>query len=195
MMRILMADDHAMFGAALHYLLKSADVDIEVTPVCSVAEVLHALEHDGAPDLVLLDYAMPSVDGLAGLEIIRARYDQLPIAILSGNTDPMLVRTALARGAVGWVPKTLAPEALIHALRLMATGQRFVPPELLDASPAHGLSEREGQVGVLLAQGHSDKLIAEQLGIEPSTVKVHVRRILKKSGVANRAQYAAKIRN
>lgn len=194
-MRILMADDHAMFGAALHYLLKSADVDIEINPVCSVAEVLQVLENNAPPDLILLDYAMPSVDGLAGLEIIRSRYDAIPIAILSGNTDPVLVRAALANGAVGWVPKTLLPGALIHALRLMKTGQRFVPPELLEAAPLHGLSEREGEVGLLLAQGHSDKIIAERLGIEPSTVKVHVRRILKKSGVSNRAQYAAKVRN
>ncbi|MHA6729189.1 response regulator [Devosia sp. A369] len=194
MMRILVADDHAMFAAALHYLLKSADVGIEVDPVNSVAEALDNMEQHGAPDLVLLDYAMPDIDGLQGLELIRARHGNANVAMLSGTTDPLLVRVALAKGAVGWIPKTLPPAALIHALRLMADGQRFVPPELLKEGPQQGLSEREAQAALLLAQGHSDKVIADRLGIEPSTVKVHVRRILKKSGVTSRAQYAAMVR-
>lgn len=194
MMRILVADDHAMFAAALHYLLKSADVGIEVDPVNSVAEALDNMEKHGEPELVLLDYAMPEMDGLQGLDLIRARHRNANVAMLSGTTDPLLVRSALAKGAMGWIPKTLSPSSLIHALRLMAGGQRFVPPELLDDAPQHGLSERESQVALLLAQGHSDKIIADRLGIEPSTVKVHVRRVLKKSGAANRAQYAAMVR-
>jgi len=195
MMRILVADDHAMFGAALHYLLKSVDAEIEIEPVCSVAETLEAIDRTGQPDLILLDYSMPDLDGLQGLELIRSRHDHAQVAMLSGSTDPVLVRAALAKGALGWIPKALPPSSLIHALRLMVDGQRFVPPELLDAAPLQGLSEREGQVALLLAQGHSDKAIAERLGIAPATVKVHVRRILKKSGAANRAQYAVMVRN
>ena len=194
MMRILVADDHAMFAAALHYLLKSADVGIEVDPVNSIAEAMENMERLGVPDLVLLDYAMPDLDGLQGLDLILGRHNSANVAMLSGTTDPLLVRSALANGAVGWIPKTMPPSSLIHALRLMAGGQRFVPPELLDNLPQQGLSEREAQVALLLAQGHADKIIAERLGIEPSTVKVHVRRVLKKSGAGNRAQYAAMIR-
>src|SRR5690606_26908516 len=128
-------------AAALHYLLKSADVGIEVDPVNSVAEALDNMEQHGAPDLVLLDYAMPDIDGLQGLDLIRARHGNANVAMLSGTTDPLLVRVALAKGAVGWIPKTLPPAALIHALRLMADGQRFVPPELLKEGPQQGLSE------------------------------------------------------
>lgn len=194
MMRILVADDHAMFAAALHYLLKAADLGIEVEPVNSVVEVLDYLEKKGVPDLILLDYAMPDIDGLEGLDLILGRYENALVAILSGTTNPLLVRSALDKGAVGWIPKSLPPASLIHALRLMAGGQRFVPPELLDSLPQQGLSEREAQVALLLAQGHSDKIIADRLEIEPSTVKVHVRRVLKKSGAATRAQYAAAVR-
>lgn len=194
MMRILVADDHAMFGAALHYLLKSADAALEVEPVGSIAEALRHIDEHGEPDLILLDYAMPDLDGLQGIDTIRAKIQSARIAMLSGNTDPVLVRSALAKGVLGWIPKSLPPSTLIHALRLMMTGQRFVPPELLEAAPLQGLSEREGQVALLLAQGNPDKVIAERLGIEPSTARVHVRRILKKSGAANRTQYAAMVR-
>lgn len=195
MMRILVADDHAMFGAALHYLLKSADEALHVEAVGSVAEAMDAIAGRGEPDLILLDYAMPDLDGLQGIDVIRSQYRAARIAMLSGNTDPVLVRSALAKGVSGWIPKSLPPASLIHALRLMMAGQRFVPPELLEAAPLQGLSEREGQVALLLAQGNPDKVIAERLGIEPATARVHVRRILKKSGAANRAQYAAMVRS
>jgi len=194
MMRILVADDHAMFGEALHYLLKSVDPELEIEPVASVAAALEAISQRGEPDLVLLDYAMPDLDGLQGIDAIRSRYGKVRIAMLSGNTDPVLVRSALAKGVLGWIPKSLPPASLIHALRLMMAGQRFVPPELLEVPALQGLSEREGQVALLLAQGNPDKVIAERLGIEPSTARVHVRSILKKSGAANRAQYAAMVR-
>ncbi|SMQ58760.1 two component transcriptional regulator, LuxR family [Devosia lucknowensis] len=195
MMRILVADDHAMFGEALHYLLKSIDPALEVRAVNSVAAALDAIVSDGAPDLVLLDYAMPDLDGLQGIDSIRAVDGTVRIAMLSGNTDPIVVRSALAKGVLGWIPKSLPPATLIHALRLMMAGQRFVPPELLETAPLMGLSEREGQVALLLAQGNPDKVIAERLGIEPATARVHVRRILKKSGAANRTQYAAMVRS
>ena len=194
MMRILVADDHAMFGEALHYLLKSVDPELEIEPVASVAAALEAISQGGEPDLVLLDYAMPDLDGLQGIDAIRSRYGKVRIAMLSGNTDPVLVRSALTKGVLGWIPKSLPPASLIHALRLMMAGQRFVPPELLEVPALQGLSEREGQVALLLAQGNPDKVIAERLGIEPSTARVHVRSILKKSGAANRAQYAAMVR-
>jgi len=183
-----------MFGEALHYLLKSVDPELEIEPVASVAAALEAISQRGEPDLVLLDYAMPDLDGLQGIDAIRSRYGKVRIAMLSGNTDPVLVRSALAKGVLGWIPKSLPPASLIHALRLMMAGQRFVPPELLEVPALQGLSEREGQVALLLAQGNPDKVIAERLGIEPSTARVHVRSILKKSGAANRAQYAAMVR-
>lgn len=189
-MRILIADDHAMFGSALHYLLQASDPDCVVTPVTSVAQLMVELEKE-RPDLVLLDYSMPETDGLRAIVQLRALYPDLPIAILSGHMDSVLVKSALDKGARGWIPKNLTPKALIHALRLILDGERFVPPELLVAPAEQNLSEREGEVALLLAEGKSDKLIADRLGIEPSTVKVHVRRILQKSGASNRAHFAA----
>jgi two-component system nitrate/nitrite response regulator NarL len=190
-MRILIADDHAMFGSALHYLLQASDPTCVVTPVTSVSRLMEALEKDPLPDLVLLDYSMPDIDGLRAIVQLRELYPDLPIAILSGHTDNVLVKSALDKGARGWIPKNLTPKALIHALRIILDGERFVPPELLVMPAEQNLSEREGEVALLLAEGKSDKIIADRLGIEPSTVKVHVRRILQKSGASNRAHFAA----
>ncbi|MBJ6988752.1 MULTISPECIES: response regulator transcription factor [unclassified Devosia] len=190
-MRILIADDHAMFGSALHYLLQASDPDCVVKAVTSVAQLLGLLKTEALPDLVLLDYSMPDTDGIRAVAQLRELYPDLPVAILSGHTDNVLVKSALDKGARGWIPKNLTPKTLIHALRLILDGERFVPPELLVAPAEQVLSEREGEVALLLAEGKSDKIIADRLGIEPSTVKVHVRRILQKSGATNRAHFAA----
>jgi DNA-binding NarL/FixJ family response regulator len=133
---------------------------------------------------------MPDIDGLTGLSQIRALYPDQHVAILSGTSDPASVRKALNSGAVGWVPKTMSGEPLIHAIRLMAMGQKFFSPELLDDNPTNGLSDREAQVAQLLALGLSDKQIADRLVIQLGTVKVHVKRVLKKSSAPNRTKFA-----
>lgn len=189
--RILIADDHLMFAAALQFLLQSLDRSIETVAVGSVQQALNKLEQKADFDLVLLDVVMPDMDGLAGLKAIKALYSDLPVAILSGTTDSRTIRRALDLGAIGWIPKTMPGEALIHALRLMVKGQQFCPPGLLaTAVPNELFSPREREVGKLLAEGLSDKEIANRLAIEPSTVKVYVKKLLHKSGAENRTKFA-----
>lgn len=191
MNRILIIDDHLMFATALRFLLHSLDSSIETVAVSSVAQAQRQLDQAGVFDLILLDIAMPDVDGLTGLEAIKARFPELPVAILSGSTDNRLVRRAFDLGVIGWVPKTMSGEALIHALRLMANGQQFCPPDLLAATVAdEQFTPREKQVGELVAEGLSDKEIANRLVIEPSTVKVYVKKLLRKSGAENRTKFA-----
>ena len=194
-MRILVADDHLMFATALQFLLSSLDPETETIPTSSVREARELLARDSNFDLVLLDHSMPAEDGLSGLISIRSHFPQLAVAILSGLTDAGLVAEARAAGAIGWVPKTMSGAPLIHALRIMAAGQPYYPPELVEPPPGTpGLSPREQAVARLLCEGLSDKEIAARLGIQPGTVKDHVKRLLRKSGSANRTRFALTFR-
>ena len=114
----------------------------------------------------------------------------MPVAILSGALDHTLVRSAQVAGAIGWIPKTMSGAPLIHALRLMAAGQAFYPRDLLQPDEPSGFSPREQEVAALLTEGLSDKEIALRLSIQLNTVKEHVKKLLRKSGVSNRTKFA-----
>jgi DNA-binding NarL/FixJ family response regulator len=146
-------------------------------------------------DLILLDYEMPRTNGLQGLKMIRQQYPRQIVGMLSGRTDPQLVKTAIDSGAIGWLPKSMSEEPLLHALRMMAAGGQFAPTEVLQELKQYedrwgNLTPTENQVARLVADGHSDKEIAAQLGMAPKTVGNHVRATLKKAGVENRTKFA-----
>ncbi|MEP4151431.1 MAG: response regulator transcription factor [Lentilitoribacter sp.] len=149
----------------------------------------------GKINLVLLDYEMPRTDGLQGLKMIQQQYPQQIVGMLSGRTDPQLVKSAIDGGAIGWLPKSMSEEPLLHALRMMAAGGQFIPREVLEELKQYesrwgDLTPTETQVAQLVADGHSDKEIAAQLDMAPNTVRNHVRAVLTKAGVENRAKFA-----
>lgn len=184
-----------MFGNALAYMLSQMDPNVSVTAVGSVAEVMAHLEADEAFDLILLDYEMPRTNGLQGLKMIQQQYPDQTVGMLSGRTDPQLVKSAIDGGAIGWLPKTLSEEPLLHALRMMAAGGQFIPKEVLEELQLYenrwgDLTPTETQVAQEVADGLGDKEIAAQLGMAPGTVRNHVRAILTKAGVENRTKFA-----
>ena len=142
--------------------------------------------------------------GLASLEAVSAfmaRHPGLRIAIISGYVDSHLAREIIHRGCLGYVPKSLAPTAVYHAVQLMANGDRFLPDFLVDehfsadAAPPpppgrqkHGLTRREVEVLRALASGQTNKQIARELAIEEVTVKLHLRRSYAKLNVRNRIE-------
>lgn len=199
MKTLLIADDHLMFGSALAYMLSQMDPDVSVTPVDSVAKVVAHLDASDAYDLILLDYDMPRINGLQGLKMIQQQYPQQIVGILSGLTDPQLVKTAIDGGAIGWLPKSMSAEPLLHALRMMAAGGQFIPKEVLEELRQYenqwgNLTPTETQVANLVADGLTDKEIAGQLDMAPKTVENHVRAMLKKAEVENRTKFAVLFR-
>lgn len=195
MKNLLIADDHLVFGSAMQYLLKQLDQTIETTPVGSVAEVIEVLDAGKCFDLILLDYMMPQMDGLEGLALIMQSYPNSKIGIISGHTDARLMRKALDAGSIGWIPKTISEEPLLHALRLMASGERFIPVDMIDelterATAADIFTNRERDVADLIAEGITDKGISSRLEMSPGTVSVHLRSLYKKTGTDNRTKLA-----
>jgi DNA-binding NarL/FixJ family response regulator len=199
-MRILLADDHDLIRDTIEEFLKRLDKDLHVLHAANLSQALDLARKGDPLDLVLLDLRMPGMNGLAGLKAVQAARTDVPVVILSGETNPDIIRNALQAGAAGFLPKTMRGTALLNALRLILAGERYVPEILVAGQPASAadttgsapaptsLTQREREVVSLLVQGLSNKEIGHRLGIEVVTVALHLRSIYRKLGVSSRTQ-------
>jgi DNA-binding NarL/FixJ family response regulator len=202
-MNVLLVDDHALFREGLKFLLGSLDAALRVDEAGDCAK---ALEHAAARsyDLVLLDLKMPGTAGLDALQALRDAIPAAPLVVLSGEDNPAVVRAAIERGAMGFIPKSSTPEVLIQALRLVLARGVYLPPAVLDAAadpqPADepgaalaGLTPRQVDVLRCVIQGKANKVIARELDISEGTVKAHLSSVLRAFGAHNRTEavYAA----
>jgi DNA-binding NarL/FixJ family response regulator len=205
-MNILLIDDHALFREGLKFLLRSLDAALEVDEASDCAK---ALEHAAARsyDLVLLDLNMPGVAGLDALAALHDAVPDSPVVVLSGEDNPGVVRAAIERGAMGFIPKSSTPEVLIQALRLVLARGVYLPPAVLDAARAPasvalpstgnmtlpGLTPRQMDVLRCVIQGKANKVIARDLDVSEGTVKAHLSSVLRALDARNRTEavYAA----
>lgn len=199
-MNLLIADDHPLFREALGKALATLDPELQVHQAGDCRETLQRVDEVAGLDLVLLDLAMPGMDGAgwAVLDRLRANHPALPVVVLSASEAPDDVARALQQGALGFIPKSTPTDVLLPALRLVLAGGIYAPPHLVGkglgdgvreepAAPAGGsLTPRQQQVVELLAQGQSNKAIGHALGLSPETVKVHIRAICRALGAQNR---------
>jgi DNA-binding NarL/FixJ family response regulator len=188
-------------------VLRELDSEVCVLEAADGAAVRRAAAEHPDLDLVLLDIFLPGVRGLELFQALRQDHPALPIVVLSAIDDPDVVKAVLAGGAMGFVPKSSPRPVMVNALRLVLSGGRYLPPELIVSeweSMAHrvegpetpappsaedlGLTERQRQVLACLAQGKSNKVICRELGLAEATVKVHVTAILRALKVASRTQ-------
>lgn len=194
--RILLADDHALFRAGVKQLFAHLDRQIETVEVATGTEAIRLAQAQTNFDLVLIDLAMPDVNGFAGLAAFRAHAPSVPVVVLSGSEDPADVQAAIDGGAAGFIPKSSNSEVILSALRLVLAGGVYAPPELLvgagqaSSKQIAALTPRQREVLVLLGQGKSNKEIGSILNLTEGTVKQHVSAILKTLGVTSRIQAA-----
>jgi DNA-binding NarL/FixJ family response regulator len=199
---ILLIDDHALFREGLKFLLRSLDAALEID---EAGDCAGALEHAASRsyDLVLLDLKMPGVAGLDALAALREAIPAAPLVVLSGEDNPGVVRAAIERGAMGFIPKSSTPELLIQALRLVLARGVYLPPAVLDAAAdpgpsgsetaLRGLTPRQVDVLRCVIQGKANKVIARELDVSEGTVKAHLSAVLRAFGARNRTEavYAA----
>jgi len=208
-MRILIVDDHTLFRRGFSLLLQRLYPETEIEEASDVVTALDVVRRT-AIDLVLLDLAMPGMDGFSGLEQLRDALPSAAIVIVSAISDSDRIREALERGARGYVLKTINDAALKHALSLVMSGETYVPAELLQEralkgvggplgkggvdNPLAHLTERQRDVLGLLMTGQSNKEIARDLSLSLATVKHHVHHVLQKLKLPRRAQAMRRVR-
>lgn len=193
-MRILIADDHDLVRDTLcEYLIKEGAS--EVKRASSLGEALNLCEEDDALDLLVLDYNMPGMEGLSGLSKAIENNQGTPVAILSGNAPHSIAQEAIDRGAIGFLPKTMTAQSLVHAVRFMMAGETFSPVSHIvaqkkDNPVSKQLSKREVEVLNGLCKGESNKEIASELGLQEVTIKLHVRTLCRKLDAKSRTHAA-----
>jgi two-component system invasion response regulator UvrY len=198
MINVLLADDHAVVRTGFRLLLQSQP-DINVVAEAQSGEAACQMYAELTPDVVVMDLGMPGMGGLEAMRRIRARNPAARVLALSAHDDPMHARRALREGALGFLSKRSAPEALIEAISAIAGGRRYIDPELAQKlalaeiegaarSPIEQLSEREFEVFIRLAGGATVQKIADDLKLSASTIGTHLYNIKQKLGVVNQSE-------
>jgi DNA-binding NarL/FixJ family response regulator len=191
--RILVADDHEMIlDIARMYLDQQGDMSVVTVPDLDAA--LNAFREEGPFDVVILDYQMPGMDGLAGLQKMVSLAGDLPVAIITGNATRNLMNQSLDAGAAGIISKSLPMRSLANSIRFIHSGETYLPLYLMQDEPnkkaveSGPLSGREMTVLGHLGEGLKNKEIASTLGLSEGTVKMHVMSICRKLEATNRTQ-------
>ncbi len=196
MIRVVLADDHAMVRRGLEQLL-SAQPDIEVVGTAPDGAVAVALVRQTQPDVVLMDLQMPVLDGVEATKQIVADSGDTQVVVLTSFSDSERIVAAIDAGAVGYLLKDAEPEDVIEGLRAAARGESPLHPraarQLLTArssGPGVELTPRERQVLALVRAGLANKQIARRLAISERTVKAHLTSVFQRIGVVDRTQAA-----
>jgi DNA-binding NarL/FixJ family response regulator len=190
--RVLLADDHALLREGLRSLLAAHPGISVVAAVGDGREALRRTE-ELKPDVLVMDVSMPGLNGIEAAHIIRGRYPQTQIVMLSMHSSTEHVFRALRAGALGYVLKESAATEVIAAVQTVHAGQRYLSPVLRDAAatadtaqragPLESLSVRERQVLQLVVEGKSSAEIARIVHLSPKTVETYRSRLMKKLGV------------
>jgi len=196
--RAVVVDDHAVVRAGLHLLL-DAQEDMEVIGEAGNSKDAIFRTRALKPDVILLDVVMPGESGIEVLPTLLKESPATKVLVLSMQDDPSYVREAFAAGASGYVLKEAADEEVVSAVREIAGGGHYVHPTLgarmvaaeaqeRAAAEADPLSEREREVLRLLALGHTNQEIAQELYISVRTAESHRAHIMQKLRLATRAE-------
>ena len=199
-MRILVADDHDLVRETIASFLTNSEGVTAVETAATLDEALTAIKGEYVFDLVMLDYNMPGMNGLAGLARMKEAVGKVPVSILSGTASPAIAQDAIAAGAMGFVPKTLGSKSMVSAVKFMAMGEVYAPFEFMQQTQdktVGNLTERETAVLQGICEGKSNKEIARDLDLQEVTIKLHVKTLSRKLEARNRTHAAmiAKDRN
>ena len=198
MLRLLIADDHALVRHGLRQIVAETD-DLEVVAEAPNGNEALRLLREHEVDVVLLDVTMPDRNGIDVLKQIRREFGKLPVLLLTMHSEDEFGVRALKAGASGYLTKDSAPAQLVTAIRQVASGRKYISAALAEElanrvggdatdAPHEALSDREFQTLRYIAAGKSLSEIAEALSLSPKTVSVYRARLLEKLSLRNNAE-------
>jgi two-component system, NarL family, invasion response regulator UvrY len=190
MIKVLLADDHALLRGSLKQLLDDTGFVQVVAQAGEYSEIMKAM-NSHTVDLAILDISMPGKNGVDVVKILKDKYPALKILMLSMHPEDQYAVRCLKAGAAGYLTKNTAPEKLVDAIQVIAAGRKYITPELAESLASHltedsekplhaALSDREFQTIRMIASGKKLSEIADELSLSPKTVSVYRARILEK---------------
>ncbi|CAA7625346.1 Response regulator [Candidatus Terasakiella magnetica] len=203
-MKVLLADDHALFREGVRMVLENLSQEpVEAIEACDFTQALEHIRVDTAIDLALIDLSMPGMDGFSAIGAIRRTAPDIYLVVVSASEDPQTVRRALDAGAHGYICKSAGSASMMKGIHSVLDGDTFVSPHIVvpDTAPLSEeeldaervltlLTARQRDVLAMLRQGKSNKEIARDLNLAEITVKLHVTAILRSLRCENRTQAA-----
>lgn len=200
--KILVADDHPLFRAAVLHALRESMQGVVTVEASSVSGLTALLGEHADLQLVLLDLTMPGARGFSSLVYLRGERPDVPVVVISSNDHPRVIRRAQQFGAAGFIPKSSPVEVIGDAVRTVLEGGTWFPPLTVERSETDArlaarlaqLTPQQVRVLLCLADGLLNKQIAHELGLAENTVKVHVTAILKKLECNSRTQAAVLVK-
>jgi DNA-binding NarL/FixJ family response regulator len=218
MLEFLVIDDHALVRTGLVLTLQNLSAEAVVYEANDMHQALQIVKQQPGLQLVLTDLRLPVIDGMAGLPMLHQVRPDLPVVVVSAQFSKQDVKQAFDRGAVGFIPKTYSSQQISKVIEIVLAGGTYRPDQsdaqdLQQSRPAAAqslrpsltqlstptatnspgqqqpaLTERQMQVMALLVQGKSNKVICDELGVAPGTLKIHISSILRALKVTNRTQ-------
>jgi len=204
-MKLLIVDDHPIVREGLSAVLGGIEAGAVVLQAAGAAEGLQVIKDNADLTAVLVDLAMPGIDGLSALAMFAHERPGLPLIVLSGSEELSDMRVALRRGASGYIPKSTPPRAMLAAVQFVLAGNVYVPVSALALAQGQGgvtpqpaggfdpttiLTQRQLEVLMKICEGRSNKEIATEFDLSDKTVKSHITTIFKALNVVNRMQAA-----
>jgi two-component system response regulator NreC len=190
---VVLADDHNVIRAGLRSMLEG-EVDLRVIGEAADSASALKLARDRRPDVLVLDLQMPGAEPVRDIEGLREAVPATAIVMLTMQSDPRRARELLRAGAAGYVLKQAAEQKLTEAIRIAARGGSYIDPELggalakLEADPMEDMGERERELLRLLALGHTNREIGEQLFLSVRAIEVNRAKLLDKLGIESRPE-------
>src|SRR5579863_6221693 len=194
--KILLVDDHALFRAGLRMLLGTIGQNVSCVEAGNITDALALLERDPEVQMCLLDLALKNEHGLAAIQRIKETAPQVAVVVVSGAEESATIARCIDAGAMSFIPKSVTPDVLKHALQQVLAGAVYLPDQIVSAienqPPCPHLTPRQLQVLRALSRGLPTKLIARELELSEYTVKDHIALVFQALGARNRTEAVIK---